>query len=67
MKYLWRIKWETIIILMVLAVTIKAWFLYSNNIDDTRILAIATICTFMFVMFLFSYNTIKNIRHELLK
>lgn len=67
MKFLWRIKWETIMILMVLAVTIKAWFLYSNNIDDTRILAIATICTFMFLMILISYNTIKNIRHELLK
>ena len=66
MKRFFQIKWETIMTLMLFAITIYGWFVYSNYANDTKVLAIACITTFMFLMVLMSYKTIKNIRHEIL-
>lgn len=66
MKKLLRIKWEAIVVLMLLATTIYSWLVYSNNANDTRVLAIACITSFMFIMYLFCYKTLKNIRHEII-
>ena len=67
MKTFLRIKWETIMTLMLFGITIYGWIFYSDFPNDTRVLAIACITTFMFVMILGSYKTIKNIRQEALK
>lgn len=67
MKTLLRIKWETIMMLLITLTTIYGWIVYSNYANDIRLLALACITTFMFLMVLFSYKTIKNIRHQVLK
>lgn len=66
MKKLLRIKWELIMMLLITLTTIYGWIVYSNYADDIRLLALACITTFMFLMVLFSYKTIKNIRKEIL-
>lgn len=66
MKTILRIKWETVMTLLIFATTIYGWVVYMNYVDDIRVLAMACITTFMFLMILISYKTIKNIRHEIL-
>lgn len=66
MKTILRIKWETIMTLLIFATTIYGWVVYMNYVDDIRVLAMACITTFMFLMILISYRTIKNIRKEIL-
>ena len=61
-----QVKWELIMLLLMTATTIYGWIVYSNYADDIRVLAIATLTTFMFVMVLVSYRTLKNIRHEII-
>lgn len=67
MKTFLRIKWETIMTLSLLAVTIYGWVVYCKFQDDVRMLALACITTFMFLMVFTSYKTIKSVRHEALK
>ena len=66
MKSLLRIKWENIMVLMLLATTIYGWIFYMNNADEPRLLALACITTFMYLMVLISYNSIKSIRQEII-
>lgn len=66
MKSLLRIKWENIMVLMLLATTIYGWIVYMNNADEPRLLALACITTFMYLMVLISYNSIKSIRQEII-
>lgn len=66
MKSLLRIKWENIMVLMLLATTIYGWIVYMNNADEPRLLALACITTFMYLMLLISYNSIKSIRQEII-
>lgn len=66
MKSLLRIKWENIMVLMLLAATIYGWIVYMNNADEPRLLALACITTFMYLMVLISYNSIKSIRQEII-
>ena len=67
MKTFLKIKWETILTLMLLVATICGWLFYTNFPHDTRVLAMACITTLMLLMFLVCYQTIKNVRHEILK
>ena len=67
MKTLLRIKWETIITLMLLATTIYGWYVYFKYATEVKMLAMATITTFLYVMVLFSYKTIRDFRKEVLK
>ena len=67
MKKVLRIKWEAIMTLILFGTTIYGWIVYSNNAEDVKVLALACITTFMFVMIISCYQTIKNIRQEILK
>ena len=64
---LFKVKWENIMTLMILAVTIYGWYGYSQMLDDVRMLAIACITTFALVMTLLNYNNIRTFRHEVIK
>ena len=64
---LFKVKWENIMTLMILAVTIYGWYGYSQMLDDVRMLAIACITTFALVMTLFNYNNIRTFRYEVIK
>lgn len=64
---LFKVKWENIMTLMVLAATIYAWYGYSQMVDEVRMLAIACITTFAFIMTLFNYNNIRSFRYEVIR
>lgn len=64
---LFKVKWENIMTLMILAVTIYGWYGYSQMLDDVRMLAIACITTFALVMTLLNYNNIRTFRYEVIK
>lgn len=66
MKHLLRIKWETILTLIMLAITIYGWVVYIRYLDDVRVLAMACITTFMFMIVFFGQNTIKEARRIIL-
>lgn len=63
---LWRIKWETIMVLVMFVTTIMGWLFYMQFVEDTRALAIAIVPTIMLLMLLISYNSIKAFRHEVI-
>lgn len=63
---LWRIKWETIMVLVMFVATIMGWLFYMQFVEDTRALAIAIVPTIMLLMLLISYNSIKAFRHEVI-
>lgn len=67
MRTFLRIKWEAIMTLSLLALTIYGWVSYTNYQNDTRMLAMACITNFMFLMVFASYKTIKSVRQETLK
>lgn len=67
MKTFLRIKWENIMVLTLFATTIYGWVVYASYCDDTKVLALASITTFMYLMSLISYESIKNVRQETLK
>ncbi len=66
---LFKIKWETIIAILVGIVTIIAWSLYESGCDlkDWRMLVITLISTALFIVTIIGYQNIKNFRHEVLK
>ena len=64
---LFKMKWENIMTLMILATTIYGWYGYSQMLDDVRMLAIACITIFALVMTLLNYNNIRTFRHEVIK
>lgn len=64
---LFKVKWENIMTLMILAATIYGWYGYSQMLDEVRMLAIACITTFALVMTLLNYNNIRTFRHEVIK
>lgn len=67
MRTFLRIKWETIMTLSLLALTIYGWVVYCNFQEDVKMLAMACITNFMFLMVFASYKTIKSVRQEALK
>lgn len=67
MRTFLRIKWETIMTLALLILTIYGWLSYINYQNDVKMLAMACITNFMFLMVFSSYKTIKSVRHETLK
>ena len=64
---LFKVKWENIILLMTLAVTLYGWYAYIQMQDEVRMLALACITTFAFVLVMVNYNTIRTFRHEVIK
>lgn len=64
---IFKVKWENIMTLMILAATIYAWYGYSQMVDEVRMLAIATMQTFALVMMLINYNNIRTFRHDVIK
>lgn len=64
---IFKVKWENIMTLMILATTIYAWYGYSQMVDEVRMLAIATMQTFALVMMLINYNNIRSFRHDVIK
>lgn len=64
---LFKVKWENIMTLMILAATIYGWYGYSQMLDDVRMLAIACITTFALVTTLLNYNNIRTFRQEVIK
>lgn len=67
MKSLLRVKWEIVATTMLFITAGYGWLVYATQVDDTRLLAICTIVTFMFTFSLIIQNTLKEIRHEVLK
>lgn len=63
MKF-WRIKWELILTLLSATTVITGIMLY-NYVQDTRVMVLTLICTFIFAMFVLSYKHIKAIRYQM--
>lgn len=61
-----RIKWEKIIALMLMTTSIFCWtaFVIESNVYT---LALAVIPTFMTLMVIMCYNTIKLFRQQIIK
>lgn len=64
---LFKVKWENILTLMILAATIYGWYIYLQMVDEVRMLAIACITTFALIMMLLNYNNIRSFRQEVIK
>lgn len=64
---LFKVKWENILTLMVLAITIYGWYGYIQMLDEVRMLAIACLTTFVLILTLLNYNNIRAFRHEVIK
>ena len=64
-----KIKWETIISILVGLVTIISWSLYESGCDfkDWRMLVITLISTVLFIVTIIGYQDIKKFRHDVLK
>lgn len=67
MKTFLKIKWENILTLLMLTATIYGWFVYFKYAAETKMLALATITTFAFLLMLFNYKTISIFRKQVLK
>ena len=67
MRTLFKIKWENILTLLMLAATIDSWFMYFKVATETKMLAVACITTFLYLFLLFSYKTIFTFRKQVLK
>lgn len=66
MKVIFRIKWENIITLMVMLTSIYCWFGFITD-SNVYTLAIAVISTFMTLMLIMSYESLKTLRLEIIK
>ena len=62
-----KVKWENIILVMTLAAALYGWYGYVQMQDEVRMLALACITTFAFVLVMVNYNTIKSFRQEVIK
>lgn len=63
---LFRIRWERIMTLVLLAESIYTWIIYFNYETEVKMLALATITTFALILMLISYETIKEFRKEVI-
>lgn len=61
-----RIKWEKIITLMIMLTSIYCWIAFVK-VSNVYTLAIAVISTFMTLMMIMCYETLKALRHEVIK
>ena len=64
MKF-WRIKWELVLVLFALVTVIAGIQLY-NYTQDLRVYVMTLVATVILALFVISYKTIKNIRHEMI-
>lgn len=64
---LFRVKWERILTLMMLATTVYTWIAYFKYESDVKMLAVAIMTTGLLMMMLMIYNEIKAFRHEAIK
>lgn len=62
-----KVKWENIMTLMILAETIYAWVVYFKYATEVRMLVIAIMSTIALTMMLIGYDIIKTFRHEVIK
>ncbi len=67
MKTLLKIKWENLMILLLLSSTIYGWFVYLKYATETKMLILALTSTFAFVIMIFGYKTIATFRKQVLK
>jgi len=67
MKTILKIKWENILTILMLAATIYGWIVYFKYATETKMLALASITTFMYMTMIFNYKTIATFRKEVLK
>lgn len=64
---LFKIKWEIVITLMLIATTIYTWILYFAYGTEERILLAAILATFGLIVMAICYKGIKTFRKEALK
>lgn len=67
MKKFLRIKFENIILLLMFSATIYAWVVYFKYATETKMLALASITTFMHLIMMFNYKTIRDFRKLVIK
>lgn len=67
MKKILKIKWENIMLFLLFIATIYAWVVYFKYATETRMLALASITSFVHLTMMFNYKTIKTFRKEVLK
>lgn len=64
---IFKVKWENIITLMLLAATIYAWIGYFKYATEVKMLAIATMTSIALIMMMISYNSIRSFRQDAIK
>lgn len=64
---IFRVKWENIMTMMLLAATIYGWVVYFKYATEVKMLALATITTFALIMMLICYRSIREFRNEAMK
>jgi len=67
METIFKIKWENIIALLLLAATIYVWVFYFKVDTDVKMLVLAAYTTFMFLVVMFGYKSISQFRKQVLK
>lgn len=67
MKKVFSIKWELVIAILLGLTSIISWSLWETDVNDWRIIALILIPTFCLIVWIISYNQIKEFRLEVKK
>lgn len=67
MKSLLKIKWENLLLMLLLGTTIYGWLVYFKYTKEIKMLVLVIITTFAFLVMLFSYKLIAKFRKQVLK
>ena len=64
MKKVFSIKWELIIAILLGITTLISWSVWQTEKQDWRMLVLTIIPTILFIVWIISYNQIKEFRLE---
>lgn len=64
MKKVFSIKWELVIAILLGLTSIISWSLWETDVNDWRIIVLILILTFCLIVWIISYNQIKEFRLE---
>lgn len=67
MKRLLKIKWENIILILLLSSNVYGWFVFFKYATEVKMLMMMLVSTFMILITLAGYKTIATFRKQVLK
>lgn len=67
MKTFFKIRWELILSILLLIVSVLCWITYGYVDTTIQTLSVACMSTFMLAFVTIGYKTIETFRHEALK